>query len=117
MPIIDIEVVGALPAVDPSSLADELGAIFAAAPRTTWVRLRHLPEEQYAENQDGTPTVKPVFVTILLRSLPSPERLADLAVTIAHRVAFFVARPAEQVHVEFSPPAAGRVAFGGRLID
>ncbi len=56
VPIIDIELVedeqpGLLSADKIQALADSLGVLFNSAEAGTWVRLRHLPRDRYAENQ------------------------------------------------------------------
>jgi phenylpyruvate tautomerase PptA (4-oxalocrotonate tautomerase family) len=124
MPIIDIETVGDAPP-DPAGthaaareLADRIGAILGSAPSGTWVRLRHLPRNAYAENGgEVPPDVRPTFVRVLLARLPERNVLRTYAASIASAVAAALGRPAENVHVLFEPPAAGRIAFGGRLTE
>lgn len=82
MPIVDIEVV-TCPAdsevVDketPQLLADDLGRLFGGEPGSTWVRLRSIGQDAYAENSGGVPgsQAQPAFVSILRAE--SPERAA-----------------------------------------
>jgi len=121
MPIVDVELVVA---PDPAGtggqarvLADALGRVFGTSPGRTWVKLRELPAAAYAENEtEHAPGGLPVFVTVLHARPPEgPARDAEvLAVTRA--VAAWCDRPAELVHVQYAPPAAGRQAFGGTLV-
>ncbi len=116
MPILEVEIVGA------PETSDGLAARIAVAagealdkPGGTWVRLRRLEPADYAESDGGPPAgVAPVFVRVLERAAPDDldarvERLTDA-------VAAACGRPAENVHVLYEPPAAGRMAFGGRLV-
>lgn len=121
MPIVDVELVvtpGPAAAGDPArALADALGRIFKTSPGRTWVKLRELPAEAYAENESApAPGELPVFVTVLHARPPEgPARDAEvLAVTQA--VAAWCGRPPQLVHVQYAPPAAGRQAFGGILV-
>ena len=117
MPIIDIELVSDDPA-DPliiQGLADDLGRIFDAAPGKVWIRMRTLPELSYAEN--GQPAPHPVFVTVLAGTPADGEALRRQVEAITSTVARHTRRPAEHVHVLFEPPARGRIAFGGRVVE
>lgn len=114
MPIIDVEIVGAHdPRPDPAALARALAAATGSAPRGTWLRLRRLPEDDYGEGEPGHPL--PVFVTVLRAQLPAESELESEAAEIARSVAKACGRAAENVHVLYLPPAAGRIAFGGTL--
>ncbi|MEO8753414.1 MAG: hypothetical protein ABI624_12125 [Casimicrobiaceae bacterium] len=121
MPILDIEIVGDVipPAATlAQAFADEAARLFAAPPATTWVRVRWLAREAYAE--DGTIVATadlPVFVTVLKRHLPGRAALAREMAALASAVAEVVGRPAERIHVEYAAAAAGRIAFGGVLIE
>lgn len=120
MPLIEVEVVADedLPEGLARRLADAAGAALDAAPGRTWVRLRRLPVSGYAESGGGPPAgVMPVFATVLLACLPEPASLAPVARRLAAAIAGACARPAENVHITFAPAGAGRVAFGGRLVD
>jgi phenylpyruvate tautomerase PptA (4-oxalocrotonate tautomerase family) len=116
MPIIDVEVVGN-PA-DPKitqELADELGQAFRAKPGKVWVRVRALPAELYAENDEpGAP--QPVFVTILTSHPPEGTELQRRIKYVTNAVARFTGRDPGVVHVMFDAAAKGRVAFGGVLV-
>jgi phenylpyruvate tautomerase PptA (4-oxalocrotonate tautomerase family) len=122
MPILDVEIVqpDATP-LDrdlPARLADAAAAVFSSAPMQTWVRLRLLPATQYAENAGGPPPgTWPVFVTVLKARLPAPDAMRDEIRRLTQQIAHVCQRPAEQVHVLYAPPAAGRAAFGGTLVE
>lgn len=117
MPIVDIEFVGPDHAT-PQEYADALGDLFGGSSGTTWVRLRTLDRVSYAENGGPIPDeAQPVFVTVLHRLRPKGDELATFCETIAGRVSALSGRPIENIHLEFAEPAAGRVAFGGRLIE
>lgn len=115
MPIVDIEFVGERTS-DAQSYADRLGIVFGSAPGTTWVRLRSLDSESYAEN--GPPTdQQPIFVTVLLRRHPNEAALSSLARRVAEVVGDVAGRARTDVHVVFAERGAGRVAFGGNLMS
>jgi len=121
MPILEVEVV-----VEPGEdlagdlagrLADAASKVFESAPGATWVRLRPLPESNYAENEGGPPDgVRPVFVTVLKRRLPDPDERADECRALTQKLAAILDRPPENVHLLYLPEGAGRVSFGGRLL-
>lgn len=122
MPILDIEIVGeASTETSPSlaqALADDAGRIFRARPGTTWVRVRTLAASLYAENDSMVGVAdRPVFVTVLKRELPKQAELAEEVAALTRTVADALGRPAERVHVAYQPAAAGRVAFGGALVE
>lgn len=75
MPILEVEiVVGPEEELAPGlagRLADAAAAVFAIPPGRTWVRLRALPCDRYAEDGGGPPAgVRPVFVSILKARRP-----------------------------------------------
>jgi phenylpyruvate tautomerase PptA (4-oxalocrotonate tautomerase family) len=120
MPIVTIEQV-ADDAVVPGDLArrlaDAIGEALGATPGRTWVRLRPIPRGHYAESgTSAEDTPRPIFVTVLRRAAPPAERLEAEAAALAHAVAQAMGRSADCVHVEFAPAAAGRLAFGGKLV-
>ena len=120
MPILDVEPVVAdgqeLPAGLAASLADAAGKVFGAGPGTTWVRVRPLPQSQYAENDAGEPEgFGSVFVRVLKASLPEGPDLDTEVTSLAQAVATVCARNPENVHILYEPPAAGRIAFGGKV--
>ena len=84
MPIVDVELVGPVPAEVGSGLArriaDGMGDTLDSRPQGTWVRLHFLAEQNYAENLDGGPEgIEPVFVSIPQAELPPEQQLAELA--------------------------------------
>ena len=122
MPVLEVEIVqpDGVP-LDPAlaaGIADAAGEVFDSAAMRTWVRLRALPLSQYAENGGGPPQgVAPVFVTVLKAALPPPDRRQEEVRHLTQRIAVVCRRPAENVHVLYSPDGAGRAAFGGRLVE
>ena len=120
MPILEIEIVmrpGELLHPDMASrLADAAGEVLRAAARTTWVKLRQLPSEHYAENLQGGPSdMFPVFVSIL-KAGDSPPPPAGEAERLVAAIAPICDRPSQHVHILYEPDARGRMAFGGRLV-
>ena len=119
MPIIDIEFVhsaqaSALP--NAGTLAAAIGRALGT-PGRTWVRLRTLDANCYAENESAvSPSELPVFVTVLHAHLPSGPALAAEVQVLTQAVASCVGCPAERVHVQYAPAGAGRQAFGGSLV-
>lgn len=119
MPVVEIEIVTRDGEIFPqqmvNSLADRLGEIFGSPAGGTWVRLRFLPRNQYAENGGKPEGVNPAFVSVLKAHLPSlPDRQVE-AQQIARVVSALCNRPVENVHVLYLPEASGRIAFGGEL--
>jgi phenylpyruvate tautomerase PptA (4-oxalocrotonate tautomerase family) len=119
MPIVDVEVVsGGLPAGLAQALADAAGSVFGSSPGQTWVRLYALPPASYAENGgDMLPDAAPVFVTVTKRALPPRTSLVQEIDALTHAIAAVVGRPAHRIHVQYAPGAAGRMAFGGMLVE
>jgi phenylpyruvate tautomerase PptA (4-oxalocrotonate tautomerase family) len=122
MPIVDIELV--LPKAEEigkawaNALADALGAALSLPAGRLWVRLSRRAASHYAEN--GVPphlTPHPVFVGILHAHPPEGEaRKAEIA-AITGAVAACIGRLPDAIHVTYAPPGAGRVAFGGALLE
>jgi phenylpyruvate tautomerase PptA (4-oxalocrotonate tautomerase family) len=121
MPILDVEIVlepgEALRPELAGELADRAGEVFAAAPGTTWVKLRTIPVEHYAENQTGRPAdIRPVFVSVLRAKLtPLNERQREVT-RLTEAIAHTCRRSPENVHILYLPEGAGRMAFGGTLV-
>lgn len=120
MPLVDVEVIGSVAARESlaNALADALGRALGSPAGHTWVRLRCLRGEDYAEN--GVPAAdapSPVFVTVTAAAPPRGSALREEARRVAQAVAQVSGRPLERVHVEYAPPAAGRMAFGGTLVE
>lgn len=122
MPIVDVELVGpdatAAEAGFAQALADAAAAALGAPVATTWVRVRVLDPRAYAENGAALAAGEwPVFVTVRKRHVPERSELAAEVRALTGAIAAVVRRPAERVHVEYAPPAAGRMAFGGTLVE
>ena len=118
MPILDIEIVTARP-LDrglASRLADMAGEVFGGPPGNTWVRVRALAPECFAENGIAEPEGhRSVFVKVLKARLPAGEALAAEMRALAEGVARACDRKLEHVHILYEPEAQGRIAFGGCL--
>jgi len=119
MPVLDVEVVcqaePAGAATLARRLADGAAAVLGSPPGSAWVKLRFLPAGQYAENGPVEGAL-PVFVRILQRQPPAGGALDQEAAALTRVIAEAVGRPADRVHVEYLPAAAGRQAFGGVLV-
>jgi phenylpyruvate tautomerase PptA (4-oxalocrotonate tautomerase family) len=121
VPILEVEIVlrprETLPADLAAQLADRAAAALGSQPGGTWVKLRTLAPEQYAEGGGGPPEgVFPVFVSVLKTDLPSPDQLAAEIANLTEAIARACGRRPENVHILYQPPARGRIAFGGRLL-
>ena len=120
MPVVDVCWVGELPAGDAaltSRMADAIGDALSVAPGRVWVRLWQLPADHYAENGGPLPGALPVFVRVLHARLPVGAGLKAELADLTAAIAVASGRPAELVHVEYAPAGAGRMAFGGRLVE
>lgn len=120
MPILDVEIVGSVPPAVRQGLArrlaDAVGDIFASRPQGTWVKLRFIESDAYAENAGGPAQgTQPVIVSVLQAERSEGAELADLAARLTEAIASTCSRPAENVHIIFEPAAAGRIAFGGQV--
>lgn len=122
MPILDVEIViergRSISGHTAKQVAAAASEILGAEPSRTWVRLRPLLDELYAEG-DGGPQdgVQPVFVTVLQASAPEPSVRRDQAEALAEVIGRICQRPADNVHVLFEPTAGGRIAFGGKIME
>jgi enamine deaminase RidA (YjgF/YER057c/UK114 family)/phenylpyruvate tautomerase PptA (4-oxalocrotonate tautomerase family) len=120
MPILDVTIVEPVdhsPRELSSRIADRVGDALDARAGGTWVRLRLLPGDAYAESGGAPAGVRPVFVELTLREWPpTGAARASSARAVAQAVADACGRPVENVHVILAPPGAGRVAFGGELL-
>ncbi len=122
MPIVSIEVVvGADCKLEhglAQSLADAVGRTLNSPPGQTWVRLRTLGRDRYAENGSSVDDSElPVFVTVLERHCPVGSELQAEVAALTEAIAQLVRRPSASVHLEYAPSAAGRVSFGGKLVQ
>jgi len=120
MPILDVEIVtGSKESLEDGlarKLADIAGDILGSAVGGTWVKLRALPREYYAENADTSVDLRPIFVSILMSKNPSAETMGHQAEELSRSFGMACDRPKENVHVLYQVAAAGRVAFGGELV-
>ena len=121
MPILDVELVlpagQAVPPGLAAAIADATAAVFRTPQGQTWVRLYELSQERYSENGGGPePVEQPVFVHVLKAAVPHGPELDEEALALATAVARACNRPVENVHVLYEPPAAGRIAFGGKFV-
>ena len=99
-------------------LADAAGEVFETVAGRTWVRLRTLPSDRYAENGGGPPEgVLPIFVDVLLADPPEGEDLRLQVHRLTLAIANICERAPENVHLFYQAAARGRVAFGGRLVS
>ena len=121
MPIIDVEIVVApndpVAAHLAQSLADAAGRVLDSPAGQTWVRLRLLAREHYAENESKVASTElPVFVTVLKRALPGPDEVITEIARLTDSIADVLGRDRTCVHVEYAPAARGRLAFGGKVV-
>lgn len=122
MPILDVQIIGDLEPEVSLGLAQRLAEAVAGAlqsrPGGTWVKVTSLPREQYAENAAGPGEgVRPVFVRVLKREVPRGEELKQEVSELTRAIASLCGRAAENIHILYLPPAKGRVAFGGVLVE
>lgn len=122
MPVLEVDIVGELDPVArkgiAARLADVVGHALRSRPGGTWVKVTLIPRGLYAENAGGPePGVLPVFVRLLSREVPEGEALAAQVRDLTRAVALVCGRPETHVHVLYEPPAKGRLAFGGKLVD
>lgn len=120
MPILDVEIVGSIPGEVAEGLAERIAEGAAEAlesrPQGTWVKLYFLGEGAYAENAGGPPEgAEPVFVSVLRADVPGDNQLAEQVSRLTQAIGEACGRPVDNVHIIFEPPAAGRIAFGGKL--
>ena len=122
MPVVTVEFVSDLdhPIRDglAQAIADAVGRVLGTPPGQTWVRLRSLQPNQYAEN-DTHPeaTELPVFITLLERMPPTGAELQAQVTSLTQAVAQVFGRLSNCIHIEYASPASGRVSFGGRLVQ
>jgi phenylpyruvate tautomerase PptA (4-oxalocrotonate tautomerase family) len=100
------------------ALADAVGCVLATPPGQTWVRLRALPLNQYAENNTHLEAAElPVFITLLERLPPAGAELQAQVTSLTQAIAQVFGCPGGCVHIEYAAPGRGRVSFGGRLVE
>lgn len=121
MPIVDIEIVlkrgETLRKEIVTELANEIGEIFQSPEGRTWLKVRELPEDRYAENGGTAEGLYPIFVSILKSRLPDADEMQKEMERITGTVAQICGRSSENVHVIYQPEGKGRVAFGGRIVS
>jgi hypothetical protein len=99
------------------NVADRAAEVFGTPTGHTWVRLRILALEQYAEDGGGPePGVHPVFVSVLKAELPEADVLAAEIEGLTEAIATACDRRPQNVHIRYEPAGGGRMAFGGRLV-
>lgn len=117
MPIVDIHWAGAPPASADdmaAALADAIGDALQQPPGRVWVRLHLI---HHAENGGPLAGAQPVFVTLMHAHPPMGDALRAEVMAVTQAVAQVSSRPRERVHLEYAAPGAGRMAFGGRLVE
>lgn len=124
MPILEIEITGERHADQGAEhqlvqrLADAAACVLTPGRiGATWVRLRWTQHRHYGEG--GCPpaqTPSPVFVRLLVAAWPDEPTRASLSAQLCEALAPLCRRAPSLVHLLWEPPAAGRVAFGGRLL-
>lgn len=118
MPILDVELITSEPLDSglAAKLAEVAAQVWGGPAGSTWVRLRALPREQYAENGTSVPAGwNAVFVTILKAQRPTGTALQAEVRALTAGIARVCGRPVENVHLLYEPGAQGRIAFGGVL--
>lgn len=117
MPIVDIHWAGAPPtSADDmaAAIADAIGDALQQPPGRVWVRLHLI---HHAENGGPLAGAQPVFVTLMHAHPPKGDALRAEIMAVTQAVAQVSGRPRERVHLEYTAPGAGRMAFGGRLVE
>lgn len=100
------------------ALADAVGRVLATPRGQTWVRLRALQPNQYAENDTHLEATQlPVFITLLVRIPPAGAELQAQITSLTQAVAQVFGRPIGCVHIEYASAGSGRVSFGGKLVE
>ena len=118
MPILEVEIILRVNEKLKADLAGEIsnvaGEIFNSPDGHTWVKLREMPLDYYAENGGGPPEdISPVFVSVLKRHLPDLAEMQIETARLAAEIGKVCNRPKENVHILYLPPGAGRIFFGG----
>lgn len=121
MPIVDVEIVlrpgETIHTEVLAELANELGEILQSPRGATWIKLRELPANHYAEN-GGTPAgVYPIFLSILRAKLPAADKMEREVEKITGAVAQIFGRSSENILLIYQPEGRGRVAFGGKIVS
>lgn len=122
MPIVDVEIVlrpgESIPEGLAALLAESAARALGAEPGRTWVKIRVIEPDHYAEDEAGSRMgVSPVFVYVLKSELPRGGGKIVEIHRLTEEVARLCGRPSENVHVIYLPAARGRLAFGGNLVS
>ena len=122
MPIVDIEIVGDVRETGgrrARAIARGRGGTGVRIPAREYVGARpHAGPRILCGNAIAlAPSDLPVFVTVLKRQLPERNALVREIAELAQAIASTVGRPVARVHIEYAPAAAGRMAFGGTLVE
>lgn len=119
MPILDIEIVGEPKGKSRENLArkiaDAAGKVMGTGRAETWVKIKVVPADDYAENEE-TEKCSPVFVSILRRDEKTTKEIEKEAGILTNAIAKSCNRPACNAHLCYEAPAVGRQTFGGRLV-
>jgi len=119
MPILTVELIGGPDRPPPGlarAIASAAAPILGSEPDGTWVRLRALGPQEYAENGDAYRGIRAAIVTILQADPPTSAARAAEAELLCAAIAEATDRDPAHVHLIYDPPARGRIAFGGRLL-
>jgi phenylpyruvate tautomerase PptA (4-oxalocrotonate tautomerase family) len=121
MPIVTVRIVGDLSKTVrrclAQRLADAVGEALDSLPGQTWVVVQRASATEYAESGGAPAGLRPIFVTVMKRAMPQARKLRNEIAALTRAVAAATGRPEENIHVIYEPPARGRVAFGGRLLE
>jgi len=120
MPILNVEIVTkeneSLNSTLAQEIADIAGEVLNSSPQGTWVKVRSIEPYQYAENGGAAFGTSPVIVSVIKGGLQDRAELESEVQELTARIASICDRRAENVHIIYEPPGAGRVAFGGKLV-
>ena len=80
------------------------------------MKVQVIPSEHYAEDHEIPLGLHPVFITVMKSRVPDGSRLESEIIQLTKAVAKILNCPEANVHIQYQPDGAGRVAFGGQLI-
>ena len=81
------------------------------------MKLSYLSAQNYAENTGADPTVTPVFISVILSEVSEVQVLRARVSGLTSAIAALLPANPENVHILVEPPAKGRIAFGGKLVE
>ncbi len=120
MPILSLDVVedesAPLPSDAAQRIADAAGQVLGTPAGRTWVLIRPVPAQAYAENQSPKAPA-PLLVSLRMREVPSGQAREQQVQALTQAIARAAGRPAEQVHLVYEAPALGRQAYEARSSD